>query len=142
MLSVDYTVFIQIFNFLLLLTILNIFLFKPIRGILTKRNEETNSLKGKIDGFNSQSDKYEEDIENSKVQARKEGHLERENCKGEGLEEEKKLVQDAISSAEGKVGAAKKDLEQKMADVRKSLEGQIAAFSNELAEKVLGRSIQ
>ncbi len=142
MLDINYTVCIQIVNFLILLAVLNTFLFKPIRGILTKRNEETNSLKGKIDGFNSQSDKYEEDIETSKVQARKEGHLERENFKGEGLEEEKRIVQDAISSAEGKVGAAKKDLEQRMADVRKSLEGQITAFSNELAEKVLGRSIQ
>jgi F0F1-type ATP synthase membrane subunit b/b' len=37
--------------------------------------------------------------------------------------------------------AAKEDIERNMADLRQSLDKEVSLFSQELAEKVLGRSI-
>ena len=142
MLEINTTVFIQIANFLLLLLLLNIILYRPIRRILTKRNEETNSLQKMIEDFHDRSERNENSIEDGMVLARKEGLTEKEGFKGEGLEEEKGILQKASSSVEEKIGQAKEEMEAKMADVRKSLEGQIADFSKELAEKILGRGIQ
>ncbi len=141
MLSIDNTIFIQIANFLVLLFLLNIFLFKPIRGILAKRHEEESALQESIEGFQARSDQNEKGIEEGKVLARKEGVSEKEGIKGQGVEKERGILQDAASAAEEKIGNAKKDMEAKMVDVRKSLEDQMAAFSNELAEKILGRNI-
>jgi F-type H+-transporting ATPase subunit b len=76
------------------------------------------------------------------ILARKEGHKEKENFKGQGLEAEKGILQKASSSAEEKIGNAKQEIENKIVDVRKALEDQVASFSGELAEKILGRSIQ
>jgi F-type H+-transporting ATPase subunit b len=135
------TLWIQLASFLVLLFILNIILYKPIRGVLAKRDEETNSLQRTIEDYLSRSEQNENIIEEAKVQARKEGSAEKENLKGQGIEEEKGILQEAASSAEEKVGIAKKEIEMKIADVQKSLEDQLAVFSNELAEKVLGRSI-
>ena len=142
MLSVDTTLLIQIANFLVLLFLLNIFLFKPIRGILAKRNEEVNALQESIDSFQSRAAESEKGVIEGQTQARKEGVSEKDSLKGQGLEKEQGILQDAVSAAEAKIGSAKKDMEAKMADVRKSLENQVAAFSNELAEKILGRSVQ
>ena len=142
MLSVDSTLFIQIANFLILLVLLNIFLYKPIRGILAKRREEENSLEKSIEGYQIRADENEKGIEEGKVQARKEGASEKEGLKGEGLEKEKGILQEAYSAAEEKIGSARKEMEAKMAEVQRSLEDQVAAFSNELAEKILGRSVQ
>ena len=141
MLDPNYTLFIQIANFLILLFLLNIFLFKPIRGILAKRNEEESGLQSSIDDYQTRADQNEKGVEEGKVQARKEGVIEKDGLKGQGTEKEQGIVRDAMSAAEEKIGNARKDVDAKMADVRKSLEDQVAVFSNELAEKILGRSV-
>ena len=51
-------------------------------------------------------------------------------------------MQKASFSAEEKIGNAKQEIDNKIVDVRKTLEDQVASFSEELAEKILGRSIQ
>ena len=141
MISVDYSLFIQIANFLLLLFLLNIILYRPIRRILGKRSDEMNSFQSMINDFLSKATQCENDLEANKVAARKEGFEEKENFKKEGLEEEKGMLQKAIAEAEEEVKQSKQDIELKMADVRQSLEDEVADFSKELAEKILGRSI-
>ena len=142
MLEIDGSLFIQIANFLLLILILNIFLYRPIRRILIRRNEETDSLLKMIEGYQSQSELNEKELEESMVSARKEGFLEKEGFKGEGLEKEKGILQKANSSVEEKLTQAKKEMEMKIADIRKTLDDEVGTFSKELAEKVLGRRIQ
>ena len=142
MLEINYILFIQIANFLLLLVLMNILLFRPIRGILKTRSDEVASFEESIGDLLARSEQNEKRIEESMVEARKEGYLEREKYKGEGLAEERGILEEANGSYEEKVGAAKQEIEKKMSEVRETLEGQIAAFSNELAEKILGRSVQ
>ena len=141
MLSIDFTLAIQIVNFLMLLIALNILLYKPIRGILARRQEEQSSLENCIEAFQTRSDRNEKSIEEGNLQARKEGFSEKEALKNSGHEKETGVLQNAISAAEEKVGNARKDIDAKVADVRKTLEEQIVLFSNDLAEKILGRSI-
>ena len=142
MLQINYTLFIQIANFLVLLYLLNLLLFRPIRRIISRRNEEISSLESAVEDFQDRSSRNEEGIQEGMVQARKEGYGEAERLKSEGQVEERKLLQEAGSQAEGKIGAAKTEIETKMTDVRKALEDQVAAFSKEFSEKILGRSVQ
>ncbi len=138
----DYTLFIQIINFLILLIILNVFLYKPIRGILVKRRKEEMSLKNSIDDFQSRSDQNKKGVEQGKIKALKEGVAEKENFKQLGQEAEQGILLDASSEAEKKIRNAREEIQSKVMDVRKSLEDQVALFSNDLVEKILGRSIQ
>jgi len=141
MISVDYSLFIQIANFLVLLFLLNIILYRPIRKILGKRSDEMSSFQSMIDDFLSKSTQCEKDLESNKGAARREGFEEKENFKQEGLEEEKEVLQSAITKAEEEINQAKKEIELKVTDVRQSLENEVALFSKDLAEKILGRSI-
>jgi len=142
MLNIDGTMFLQIANFLVLLFILNLILFRPIRRVLAQREEEMNSRQKTIDDFQGQAEKNEKGIEEGVVQARKEGYAEKEALKSHGLKEEKEILQEAGAGVEQKLNAAKKEIETKIAVAREALEGQIASFSDELAQKILGRSIQ
>lgn len=142
MLNIDGTLILQIANFLFLLFILNIILFKPIRKILAQREEEMNSRQQTIDDYQGRAEQSEKDIEEGKVLARKEGYTTKETLKAQGLEEEKGILQEAGAGVEQKLDAAKKEIEAKVAAAREALEGQISGFSNELAQKILGRSIQ
>ncbi len=142
MLEINFTLLLQVITFLLLVFLLNIILYRPIRKILAQRSEETDSLQGMIDEFQHRSEEGEKGIEEGMLQARKEGYVEKENLKGDGLEQEKGILQVANSRLEEKIGGARKELEKKISAARRALEGEMTNFSNELAEKILGRSIQ
>jgi F0F1-type ATP synthase membrane subunit b/b' len=51
------------------------------------------------------------------------------------------MLREASSKASGKIGDARKEMDEKLKGVRLSLEKEMALFSKELAEKVLGRSL-
>jgi len=142
MLNIDGTLFLQIANFLVLLLILNFILFRPIRRVLARRADEMNSRQKTIDDYQEQAEKNEKGIEEGVVQARKEGYTEKEALKTQGLEGEREILQEAGGGVEQKLNAAKKEIESKIAIARGTLEGQVAGFSDELAQKILGRSIQ
>jgi len=62
MISIDYTLLIQIANFLVLLLILNIILYRPIRNILSRRKEEIHAFETTIRDF---QDRFSEDAKKS-----------------------------------------------------------------------------
>jgi F-type H+-transporting ATPase subunit b len=137
----DYTLFIQIANFLLLLVLLNAILYRPIRRILKSRKEEMDTFQNKIQDFEGKFSSYTKRIQEGTAEARKEGLKERESLKKNGQEEEKQMLREASSKASGKIGDARKEMDEKLKGVRLSLEKEMALFSKELAEKVLGRSL-
>lgn len=148
MLQIDFslwppgTLWIQVANFLMLLLLMNIFLYRPIRKMLAQRRAETSSLEGSIEDFLTRSGQNEKSIEDGLVLARKEGYMEKEGLRGRGFEAEKELLQKAGAEAGEKIRNAREETEKKMIDVRKTLQDQLAAFSEELAEKILGRGIK
>ena len=141
MLKINYTLFIQIANFLLLLFIMNILLYRPIRKILGRRTEEMDSFQKMIEDFQNNSTRDEKELEENMAGARKEGYKEKESHKNEGLEEEKEMLQDATSLAGEKINKAKEETGHKIMDAHQSLESDMEIFSRELAEKVMGRSV-
>ncbi|MFH0845308.1 MAG: hypothetical protein V1930_07510 [Pseudomonadota bacterium] len=141
MLEINFSLVIQIVNFLVLLFLLNIFLYRPIRKILSERHNEMTSLQDMIGDFQTKLSQYKNDLEGKTLGARKEGFKEKEDLKNVGLEEERTLLQGAMSSAEQKMGTAREEIKGKMVDVRQSLQSEVDSFSKELAEKILGRSI-
>ena len=81
MLKVDYTLFVQIANFLFLLFLLNIILYRPIRKILGRRTEEMDSYQDAIGDFQNRSARHSTELEENMAEARKEGYREKENLK-------------------------------------------------------------
>lgn len=148
MLSIDYSLWpvgnlwIQVFSFLLLMFLLNVFLYRPIRKIMIKRNDKTNSLEKSIEDYLTWCEQSEKDVEERIIQARKEGSKEKSIVKDIAIEEENRILQEAGFLVEKKVGDARKEIDLKIEEISKALGNQIAGFSTELAEKILGRSVQ
>ena len=137
----DHTLLIQIVNFLILVFILNKILYRPIRDILAKRNQEINNLNQLIEDIRRQVQEREKSIEESFIQAKKLGFMEKESLKEEAVEYEKKLLKDTYTTVEEKLEQAKKELQEKLAQLERELEKDVVSFSKELAERVLGRRI-
>lgn len=141
MLKIDYTLFIQIANFLFLLFVLNLFLFRPIRRILEQRSEKVRTFEGMIADFQNKAAQYAKELEESAAAANKEGIREKETLRSDGLDGEKGMLREAMSSATEKIDQARKDIDNKVIEARQSLETQLDAFSKELAEKILRRTV-
>jgi len=142
MLSIDSSVIIQIANFLILLFLLNIILYRPIRKVLSQRNQEMSGLEHRAADLEAKALEYSNSLEENLASARKLGFRERESLRAEGLELEKKMYQEATASAGSKMEEARKSMEMRAAEIRSALEKEIGLFSKELAEKILGRSLQ
>ena len=99
------------------------------------------SLSGLLEEFQEKSEQYGKELNENRVNARKEAFQQREELKGQGLEQERAALQEASSQAEGKMTQARGEIEKGLLIARESLKGEIEGFSKELAEKILGRSI-
>lgn len=141
MIMPDYTLFLQLANFLFLLFILNIILYRPVRRVLGKRKAEIDGLQHSVSELEGNADRFAGRLEEGKAQARKMGTQEKETLRREGLEEEKKLLKEAASASGERMGQARGEMERKLLEARGALEKEVHLFSRELAEKILGRSV-
>jgi len=131
----------QIVNFLLLLFLMNMIVYRPIRGILLRRKEEMTSSENLTDDWMKKAGKYSEEIEENMIATRKEGLKKRTGLRSKGLETEKELLQDAYTQVEDATKKAKEEIKEKLNEARVSLQEEMEGFSHELAEKILGRSL-
>jgi F-type H+-transporting ATPase subunit b len=141
MIMPDYTLFLQLANFLFLLFILNILLYRPIRQILGKRKAEVEGLQHSVGELEGKAGRFAGELEESAAKARKAGYEEKESLKHQGLEEEKAVLKEAATASGERMGQARAEMEKKLLEAKGALEKELSLFSKELAEKILGRNV-
>jgi F-type H+-transporting ATPase subunit b len=140
--ELNYTVFIQIVNFLLFIFLLNIIVYRPIKGILNKRKEGIDSSLSSIDEWKRKIEKYFIEIEEQTELARKQGLKERIILRDSGLSGEKELLQGAYSQVDREIEKAKNEIMVQIDKARVSLQEEIESYSIEMAEKIIGRALR
>jgi F-type H+-transporting ATPase subunit b len=141
MIMPDYTLFLQLANFLFLLFILNILLYRPVRQILGKRRAEVDGLQNSVSDLEGKANRFAGELEESMAKTRKSGYEEKESLKSQGLEEEKAVLKEAAKASGERMGQARTEMEKELQRASGALEKEISLFSRELAEKILGRSV-
>ncbi len=139
--SPDWSVLIQVVNFLLIIIILNHFLFRPIRGILQERKEKIEGFETDIEQISSHTDERGQEIESRLVDIRREGFDQKEVVKGQGLDDEKRIIGQANDQAEEAMREITEQIADEVGAAREALRADLEVFSRELAQKVLGRSL-
>jgi F-type H+-transporting ATPase subunit b len=138
----DYTLFIQIIAFLALIFILNILLYKPILSIIDRRKKHIEELENEIILFNQSVDKkaaeYEEKLKLAKANA---AELKKEIIK-EGTDQAKVIVDAVRNEIPIMMQEFQQKLDKEVQAARETLDSQSRRLSLEIAEKVMGRSVQ
>jgi len=138
----DYTLFIQIIAFLALIFILNILLYKPILSIIDRRKKHIEELENEIILFNQSVDKkaaeYEEKLKLAKANA---AELKKEIIK-EGTDQAKVIVDAVRNEIPIMMQEFQQKLDKEVQAARENLDSQSRRLSLEIAEKVMGRSVQ
>jgi len=140
MIDLDYTFFVQLVNFLVILTVLNLILFRPIRGIIKKRAEVMNEKLVSIESFTADAEAKLEDYKTSLSGARVEAQQIRMDLKAQGSEAEAEVLSQAGTEAAEKVAAARKEIESQKQAALKALRGEVAGYAKSVAGKVLSKA--
>jgi F-type H+-transporting ATPase subunit b len=139
--NLDIAFVIQAVNFGILLLVLNIFLYKPIRKILADRQGELAGAKEKVARVDREVQEkialYEARLKEVKTAA----SGDRDVLKKEAQAEEAVILEKARKEATDSLAAIKNRVAKEAADARDILREQARALSLEICEKVLGRSL-
>jgi F-type H+-transporting ATPase subunit b len=141
MVNLDGSILLQIANFVLLVWILNMVLYKPIRKILKERADIVAGSQSQIDGALQQVQAKEDAYAEGLRQARVSGQKEKEALMQTAAEEEKAIIDAINESAQLELKAAKEKIAQEMGAVKLSLEADIDAFADAIGKKILGRAV-
>jgi len=139
MIDLDSTFFVQLVNFLIILTVLNLLLFRPIRGIIRKRAEIMAERLRSVEDFTAQAEAKMAGYRQALDVARSEAQQVRVKLKEEGLSVEAAKLAAASQEAAAKLSAARQEIEAQKNAALASLQGQVAAFARQVAGKVLAR---
>ncbi|MDQ7031860.1 MAG: ATP synthase F0 subunit B [Desulfonauticus sp.] len=140
MIDLNFTFFIQLVNFLIALMVLNLILYRPIRGIISKRAEFMSSRLEEIEKFTSAAEEKLESYNSALEEARKQAQSIRLELKEQGYLEEKSLLEKAMSEAAALIKEARAKFEQEKQVALKALEAKVADYAGKVASKVLGEA--
>jgi len=140
--SIDYTLLIQMGNFLLLMLILNLLLYKPILGIIDKRKKQMQDTEEEIKRLNQSVEErmaaYEEKLRQAKIDAVEK----KQEIMKEGAERAKSIIDAAKDEIPGMMEKFHGEMNREVDEARRTLTNQSKKISVEIAEKLLGRSLQ
>ena len=139
MVSVDGSIVLQIANFLLLIWILNMVLYKPIRKILQERKEKMVGMQSDIDGSAQQVQSKEDAYVEGVRQARAAGQKEKEALMQAAADEEKAIIGKINEAAQSELKDVREKITQEVGTVKAALEDEIDAFADAIGQKILGR---
>jgi F-type H+-transporting ATPase subunit b len=141
MIDIDWTLYAQIINFLLLVFLLNVVLFRPIRNALRERQAKMLAQETEINLLSDQGRSLEDEIKEELADARRAGAGAREALKQEGVQAEATLLEEVKRQAEAEWATVEKKIKADMAKARASLKTQSQTFAQLLATKILGREL-
>jgi F-type H+-transporting ATPase subunit b len=141
MIDIDWTLYAQIINFLLLVFLLNVVLFRPIRNALRERQAKLLAQEAEINLLTDQGRSLEDEIKEKLAAARREGVGTREAIKQEGAQAEASLLEEVKRQVEVEWATVEKKIKADMAKARKTLQTQAQSFAQLLATKILGREL-
>jgi len=141
MIDIDWTLYAQIINFLLLVFLLNVVLFRPIRKALRDRQAKLLAQETEINVLTDKGRSLEDEIREELAAARRDGAGARESLKQEGAQAEATLLEEVKRQAELEWATVEKKIKADMAKARASLQTQTQSFAQLLATKILGREL-
>jgi F-type H+-transporting ATPase subunit b len=137
----DWTVIIQIANFLFLILALNLLLYRPIRRILRERRDKFKAMESAIDGAAKGAQEKESALAQAIREARSKGLKEKEALVHQAEEEERRLIEAIAAKAQAELGEMRLKIASDAEQAGRSLQPQVEAFARQISHKILGRAV-
>jgi len=141
MIDINISLLIQIGNFVFLIFILNILLYKPIRNILKQRKEKVTEFEQSIETSGMDAKEKDEAYSSGIKEARAKGLTEKNALLQATADKEKEIIEKINKKAMADLTEVREKIKKDVETVRVSLQKDVDAFANAIGEKILGRAI-
>lgn len=139
--NIDLAFLIQLVNFLVLIAVLNILLYKPIRKVLAERQGKINDARNRAESVELEVQTKMAEYEARLKEMKSGASDERGALIKEAQAEEATLLDAARREAADTLAAIKSRVAAESAAARTMLQEQAKLLSVDICEKVLGRSL-
>jgi len=137
----DWSVVIQIVNFLLILWLLNLILYRPIRSIVRQRKEKVEGLELSIETYNEDAQEKDAAFAEGIKEARTKGLNEKEALLQAAADEEKEIVAKVNARAQAELADIREKISQEAQTAKAALQTQVDEFAGAICQKILGRTL-
>src|SRR6056297_108329 len=141
MVEINYTLVIQIINFVVLIWALNLVLYRPIRGIISQRKEKVEGLETGIERFEQDVVEKDQSIKDGLKQARTKGLGEKEAFENEAKNLEKEKIEQINEKSRQDLAQVQEQIAADIEAARQSLEKEVDKFADDISQKILGRAV-
>ncbi|NJD36920.1 MAG: ATP synthase F0 subunit B [Geobacter sp.] len=141
MINLDLAFVVQIINFGLLVLVLNMLLFKPVRALLAQRRQEIQSARERALAVDEQVESKVAQYEARLREAKAEVAARRAELLKEAQAEESGVMDRARQDAAVSLASLRDRVAKESAEARALLQKQAEALSGDICEKLLGRSL-
>lgn len=136
----DISAVYQMVNFLVLLFLLNLVLYKPIRNVILERKAKVGTLSSGVEKNLDDLEKQKNDYKEGLKQARGEGLKQKEVFIEEASAQEKEIITRINQKAQANFAQIKAQVAEETEQARKALEAEVEVYAKAIGEKILGRA--
>jgi len=139
--KIDWTILLQAANFMVLMLVLNIILYRPLRDILNRRRENIDGAHGRTRELEAQIDekmsRYQEQLQQAKLK----GNEEKAALRAAAARNEAEILGAAQQGASEQLQTIKNRVQEEAAVARHALKAETETLAAHVAAKVLGRAL-
>lgn len=141
MITIDLTMPIQIANILILIVIMNIVLYRPIRAILAEREKKISGLEKDVEEFNKNAKLRLEEFDAKLNDARSKAKNALDNARGEAQGSGAEKLAGIRKEVDGRKAETLAQIREQVVKAGEELKGQVDGFAADMATKILGRTL-
>ncbi len=141
MIDINYTLLVQLVNFLVLLIVLHIILFKPIRQVMQEREQGISSAMGDARNASERMQSLLDGYNTSLADAKQKAATVYNTSYQQGLDAQREMISAERAKAAEMLDKARAEVSSASASARADLRKEAERLSQEITSKLLGRAV-
>ena len=141
MINVNFTLFIQLINFLILLLLLNALLYKPVLAKIREREAKIKADRDKASQLDAEVLEQEKKHQEALIDARQVAGREKAELLTVAKKSEAEILEKARIEAVRIMDEMKLSIQAESEKARTALKGEMTPLAKSISEKILGRAV-
>jgi len=141
LIELNWTFFVQIFNFLLLMFILNKILYKPILKVLDERDARIVGGQEKAKKLLEESQSILKSYNDKLYSAKIDAMTVKNTSRKQAVDQANMIIEDARRNAETIVLNVQKEMAEEIERAKRELEPELGVMAGTIAQQILGRKV-
>ena len=142
MITLDITLFIHIINMIVLMVVLNALLYKPVLGILEKRQEKLDALNNDVEQFEQNARHRQAEVDKKMREASTQAKKALDGARSEAQAAGAEKLATMRKESDGEKEKLMTEVKSQVETARKELLDNATGFAQDMAGKILGRSLE